>query len=198
MHRIYKFNVMAGFVAIVMVCLITANSLACCFECREKAAGHIHKCDELSVKDCPNCAKKGEPCSLHKIRESGCANCKKCLDEPLVTTKGLEVLMMSNVKMVVLDARHADSYAKTHIPGAVNIPPKSPENEIRKAVKKKDLIVVYCGGLKCPMSHRLAMRLHDLGFHNVIEYPYGIECWVAAGNTVEGSEAGYIKQSGDE
>ena len=32
------------------------------------------------------------------------------------------------------------------------------------------------------------MKLHDLGHHNVIEYPYGIECWVAAGNTVEGKE----------
>lgn len=198
MQSFYRFKVAMGFIAVAMVCLIAANSLACCFHCREKAAGHIRKCDELSAKDCPHCAKKGEPCSHHKIRESGCANCNTCLDQPLVTTKGLEVLMMSNVKMVVLDARHADSYAKTHIPGAVNVPPKSAENIVKKAVKKKNLIIVYCGGLKCPLSHRLAMRLHDLGFHNVIEYPYGIECWVAAGNTVEGSESESIKQSGEE
>jgi len=182
---------LTALVAVVMLCMITADSFSCCMACRKKAAEHIHKKDEFDPENCPACAaNKGALCAQHKIRKSDCAHCKKCLNDPVLSTGALQVLMMSGTKMTMLDARDAESYAKMHIPGAKNVMPKASEEEIKKAVKKKDmLVVVYCGGLKCPLSHRLAGRLHDLGYHNVLEYSYGIECWLATGNAVEGTEA---------
>ena len=50
---------------------------------------------------------------------------------------------------------------------------------------KDTLVVTYCSNLKCPASAQLASALRKQGYSNILEYPVGIEGWVAAGNEVE-------------
>ena len=50
---------------------------------------------------------------------------------------------------------------------------------------KDALIVTYCGGPQCPLSHKLAHRLEGSGYTNVIEYREGIKGWTAAGHKTE-------------
>jgi rhodanese-related sulfurtransferase len=50
---------------------------------------------------------------------------------------------------------------------------------------KSELVVTYCANLKCPASRMLAAHLRKLGYKNVLEYPQGIDGWVASGYKVE-------------
>ena len=50
---------------------------------------------------------------------------------------------------------------------------------------KNSLVVTYCSNPKCPASGMLAANLKKLGYKTVLEYPHGIEGWVAAGQKHE-------------
>ena len=65
-------------------------------------------------------------------------------------------------------------YDMGHIPGAINIP----DSQFDKMVgllpaDKGALIVFYCQGLKCPLSHKGAFAAEKLGYTNVKVYAKG-------------------------
>ena len=106
--------------------------------------------------------------------------------EATINTAALEALIDAKVPVVILDARTGKYDDGRRIPGARNVG-TSPEAEVieRRVKNKGDLIVTYCSNLKCPASSALHNHLKKLGYTNVVEYPHGIDGWVAAGNRVE-------------
>ena len=101
----------------------------------------------------------------------------------------LENIIESNVPMVLLDARSGKWDDKSRIPGAQSLNDKSTREEVEKIIKTKDtLVVTYCSNLKCPASNRLYIHLKKLGYKNVLEYPFGIQGWLEAGNDIEMDE----------
>lgn len=42
---------------------------------------------------------------------------------------------------------------------------------------KDSLVVFYCYSFGCPLSPRLALKLVDWGYANLIEYPAGLKEW---------------------
>ncbi|MCB9357505.1 MAG: rhodanese-like domain-containing protein [Calditrichaeota bacterium] len=70
------------------------------------------------------------------------------------------VLYMKRSKNNVhfVDAREAKLYEEGHIPGAINIPYEHLDENTEKflALPKDDLIVLYCDGGDCHLSHDLA------------------------------------------
>lgn len=125
-------------------------------------------------------------------RKSDCTTCAapeadmrgRKSEEPEINTEGLAALRRAGVKMALLDAR--GGMADTRIPGARPLTANASAEEAAAAGGRKDaLVVTYCGGLTCPASRMLARRLRELGYVNVIEYPWGIEGWTKAGQPVE-------------
>lgn len=107
------------------------------------------------------------------------------VQEVKINTSVLERLLRSSVKVVILDARTGKYDDGTRIPGAQSLSPSATEEEASKIIaSKKDLVVTYCSNLKCQASHKLAGRLRELGYVNVLEYPEGIAGWKEAGNNV--------------
>ncbi len=157
-----------------------------CSYCELKAEGaeKCHKCLSKEKSKCPLpekssfCSDK-EKCKLYKKLKHG----------PYINTTVLENLMESNVPMVLLDARSGKWDDKTRIPGAQSLNDKSTREEVETIIKSKNILVVtYCSNLKCPASNRLYIHLKKLGYKNVIEYPFGIEEWLAVGNDIEMDE----------
>jgi rhodanese-related sulfurtransferase len=105
-----------------------------------------------------------------------------------LNAKALQILIETEVPMVIVDARNSESFEKAHIAGAINVPSESSEDEISRSISDKEvLIITYCGSVQCPLSRNLARTLKNLGYNNVIEYPQGMEGWVKNLGPVEGS-----------
>ncbi len=88
---------------------------------------------------------------------------------------------------VLVDALAPISFAASHLPGAINLPPRWVEE--RAAAKIPNLeteIVVYCSGVTCDSSVLAAEALEALGYRNLVHYRGGKEDWVAAGLPLEG------------
>ena len=64
---------------------------------------------------------------------------------------------------VLLDVRSPDSFAKGHVPGAVNLPHGKIIESKMAAWSKETIFVTYCDGPHCNGAARGALRLAQLG-----------------------------------
>ena len=89
----------------------------------------------------------------------------------------------SGEPLVIVDALPPMSYAHSHLPDAINLPP---ERVDAKRIPDKDSeIVVYCANPECESSIDTARRLLALGFTNVRHYPGGKDEWRSLGLPLE-------------
>lgn len=103
-----------------------------------------------------------------------------------ISTETLKALIDAKTPMFVLDARSGKYDDGFRLPGARQLSSDASEEEIKARVPaRRALVITYCANPKCPASARLAKRLHELGYVNVLEYPWGIDGWRAAGLPVE-------------
>jgi len=83
-----------------------------------------------------------------------------------------------------LDARSPADYAAGHIAGALNLPVEEFDEHyptIGRMLTPDSVIVVYCDGLDCDLSHHLMAKLRELGYHQVRLLVNGWTVWHAAG-----------------
>lgn len=81
-------------------------------------------------------------------------------------------------KVMVIDARSADQYAREHIPGAINIDWRRIPGK-RKDIPKDRMVVVYCNSGSLSAQSVFAMRV--LGWDNVKVLQDGFEGWKRKG-----------------
>src|SRR5260221_2874574 len=96
---------------------------------------------------------------------------------------------------IILDARPYEEYAVSHIPGARAVPAKAGTTpalyvgdaaEVAKTVPDKTQpLILYCNGLFCGRSERLADDLVKLGYQNVRRYQLGPPGWRALGGVMQ-------------
>jgi rhodanese-related sulfurtransferase len=91
---------------------------------------------------------------------------------------------------VLVDALPVISYAASHLPGAINMPPERVDDLAPRRISDLGAeIVVYCASPTCMSSVEVAERLAELGYEKVRHYPGGKRDWVAAGLPLEGGRA---------
>lgn len=88
--------------------------------------------------------------------------------------------------VVIVDSRPgARKYDKGHIPAAINIPDSSFDKMTNKLpTNKSNMLIFYCGGVKCMLSHKSAFKAEKLGYTNVKVYAEGYPDWKAKGGVV--------------
>jgi rhodanese-related sulfurtransferase len=93
--------------------------------------------------------------------------------------------------LVLVDALPPMSYAHSHLPGAINLPPERVDELAARRIPDRNAeIVVYCASASCESSVETAEKLIGLGYTNVAHYVEGKKGWIAAGLPVErGSRA---------
>lgn len=92
-------------------------------------------------------------------------------------------------KVVVIDVNGSKSYAKGHVPTAIDFSAKG--TDLEKTLKGKDkdtLVVAYCGGPSCGAYKKAASKAKALGFTNVKHLSAGISGWLQAGEKTEKAE----------
>jgi rhodanese-related sulfurtransferase len=89
--------------------------------------------------------------------------------------------------VMIIDARPKRAkYDKGHIPMAVSIPDSQFDKMTDQLPADKDaLLIYYCGGPKCKLSHKSAAKAEALGYQNVKVFEAGFPGWMA----VEGNYA---------
>ena len=82
--------------------------------------------------------------------------------------------------VMLIDARPKKAkYDKGHIPMAVSIPHTEFDRHLDKLPANKDtLLIYYCGGLKCKLSHKSATKAEKLGYTNVKVFAEGFPQWM--------------------
>lgn len=88
--------------------------------------------------------------------------------------------------VTIVDSRPgARKYEKGHIPGAINIPERTFDKMTSKLpADKGSLLIFYCGGIKCVLSHKSAFRAEKLGYTNIKVYAEGFPDWKKNGGLI--------------
>ncbi|MHB8755636.1 MAG: rhodanese-like domain-containing protein [Candidatus Acidiferrales bacterium] len=82
-------------------------------------------------------------------------------------------------KMIVVDTREDNEWAKGHIPGAIHLGKGVIERDIEKTIPDKNApLVLYCGGGF--RSALAADNLQKMGYKNVISMDGGWRGWTEA------------------
>ncbi|HSO19310.1 MAG TPA: rhodanese-like domain-containing protein [Desulfosarcina sp.] len=100
---------------------------------------------------------------------------------PAVSAEWIKGQIDKDADMVLVDSRPKRAkYDKGHIPTAVSIPDTYFDDHRDQLPADKDtLLVFYCGGLHCKLSHKSAAKAIDMGYTNVKVFAEGYPAWVA-------------------
>jgi len=87
--------------------------------------------------------------------------------------------------MVLVDSRpKRKKYDKGHVPTAISIPDSQFDKfKDQLPQDKAKTLVFYCGGLKCPLSHKSAKKAIGLGYTNVKVFSSGYPAWKEVAGT---------------
>jgi rhodanese-related sulfurtransferase len=104
-----------------------------------------------------------------------------------VSRESLWQKIESSEEFVLVDALSPMSYAASHLPGAISMPPEWVDVRAPRLIPDRDAeVIVYCASSTCDSSVTVANRLLELGYRDVRHYAEGKRDWVAAGLPLEG------------
>ena len=89
---------------------------------------------------------------------------------------------------ILIDARSPESFAREHVPGAINLPHRTISAETTASFDRAKTLITYCDGNGCNGSTKAAAKLSELGFR-VKEMLGGIDWWKRDGYDVHGTAA---------
>ncbi len=118
----------------------------------------------------------------------------KLVDHDFV--KQYAVIPARNDVMIIDSRPAARKYDIGHIPGAVNIPDTQFDALAPKLLPadKSMLLIFYCEGPECSLSHKGAFKAEKLGYTNIVVYTNGYPEWKKKGNLGAVSPAFVKKQ----
>ena len=98
----------------------------------------------------------------------------------LVNAEQAVEIILSNPKLVVIDARHDEEYAKGHIEGAVNLLDSelTPEMLALHAASKDTPLLIYCNGERCLRSSNAAKKAVAWGYRKIYWFRGGWNEWI--------------------
>ena len=97
---------------------------------------------------------------------------------PVIGTDELKALFDKKAKFILIDSRTVLEFKESHIINSINIPEKKlQENLALLPADKSSSLIIYCNGVKCGKSKRLAVQLEPLGYTNIRIYAEGIPVW---------------------
>lgn len=99
-----------------------------------------------------------------------------------VGTETLKEMLDAKIGLTLLDARTKEEYREAHIVNALHVAER--EFEKKSPLLPSDhgaLLVVYCNGVKCGKSKKVAAKAKAAGFTNVMIYSEGFPVWEEKG-----------------
>lgn len=98
---------------------------------------------------------------------------------------GLKMAIENGENYTIVDLRTPELFAKSHIPGAINLKFEELDKNLDKLSKDKTT-VVYCYDIVCHLSSKAALELAKKGY-KVKELIGGFDTWAEKDLKVEGT-----------
>jgi rhodanese-related sulfurtransferase len=119
---------------------------------------------------------------------------------PAVSVERVKTQQDKGADIALIDARpKKKKYDKGHIPSAISIPDSQfAKNAALLPADKSKPLVFYCGGFKCPLSHKSAKKALEMGYTNVKVFDAGYPAWVAYAGKDSTVKTTAIKSGGEE
>jgi rhodanese-related sulfurtransferase len=96
----------------------------------------------------------------------------------IINTDQMKEMVAQKQSFILIDARTPQEYQEAHINGAISIPEKELQKNMALLPEDKAVpLVIYCNGVKCGKSKRLAGQIEPLGYKNIMIYSEGIPVW---------------------
>ena len=117
----------------------------------------------------------------------------------IVEAAAVKDVVDGKVVGLIIDARpKMKKYDKGHIPGALSMPTSQfAKMKGLLPADKNALVIFYCGGLKCALSHKAAFKAQAMGYGNVKVFAKGYPNWKKTyGAGVAGAAAPKARQEG--
>ncbi len=109
-----------------------------------------------------------------------------------ITTDELKALRNKKPGLTLVNTLGAESFEKTRIPGAINVPLDDSdfvEHVEGEAGGKDAPVVVYCASQQCNSSEKAAQKLEEAGFTAVSRYTGGAAAWQREAGEVHASQS---------
>ena len=105
---------------------------------------------------------------------------------PTIDTETLRDWQSNGQAFTLVDTLPADTFAKGHLPDAINIVSDDIMEEApRQLPDRQAILVVYCASENCKRAGRAVERLVGLGYTEVYHYMGGKRAWHNEGLSLE-------------
>lgn len=105
-----------------------------------------------------------------------------------IDVKKLNQRLKGTQPPVLINALAKDAFMAKRIPGSINIPTDNAEWAENVIPHKDAEIVVYCANRECTASLKLAQKLENMGYTNVIDFEEGLAGWRSEGFKLVGED----------
>lgn len=93
---------------------------------------------------------------------------------------------------IFVDARKEGDYTRSHVKGAIFLPPTEVEQRfptIEPLIPLESRLILYCYGPECDMAEKVAQFIAQMGYRNMMIMNTGFSAWGRANYPVEGAES---------
>ncbi len=94
--------------------------------------------------------------------------------------------LLANKAVIPIDVNGRGSWAKAHVPGAMNLDPYG-YTDSELPPEKTSVLVFYCSNSMCRKAPHAARRAQQMGYPNVYVMSAGIKGWLNAKLRTESS-----------
>jgi rhodanese-related sulfurtransferase len=94
---------------------------------------------------------------------------------------------------VFVDSRECRDYAKSHVKGAICLPPDDVEQRflsVEPLIPPESRVILYCYGPECDMAEKVGTFLAQQGYKNMMIMSSGFNAWEKAKFPVDGTSKG--------
>jgi rhodanese-related sulfurtransferase len=144
----------------------------------------IYYCEGVECKLSHNSAKKAVKLGYTNVKVFA-EGFPRWIKEPghyaSVSLEYVKKQLDTGTDMLLIDSRPKKTkFDKGHLPGAISIPDSEFDQMLNLLPQNKNkLIIFYCEGYQCKLSHKSAQRAIAMGYLNVKVYSAGYPEWVA-------------------
>ena len=105
----------------------------------------------------------------------GCFQGESKMQYQTITSEEAMKRFVEETDYIIIDVRTIEEYESGHIPGSINIPNETIQEEIEEKIPDKNQVIyIYCrSGNRSAQS---AKKLVDLGYQNIYDFG-GINTW---------------------
>jgi rhodanese-related sulfurtransferase len=96
---------------------------------------------------------------------------------------------LSDPETVFIDSRKCMDYAKSHVKGAICLPPDDVEQRfpaVESLIPSDSRVILYCYGPECDMAEKVGEFLAQMGYKNMLIMSSGFPAWEKAKYPVDG------------